>query len=683
MTKPTIKRTNYNRFIWILLAILAVPTLLPLLNTGLTNSDSLIFFHTARSLQDVSSLLRMGYEQFLFQGRFTNLLTGWCMYFPYTTHSQVVFLLLTIIPVILDILLAVVLIQKYAHHESITQLATLMLLCGFTIHIGFSGSIGYPFWFSFSFLFLLISLLFLLRYKETQKYRTLLLSALFMFITTTFYEAYLAYYIIIYLILRSQYDSHLYSEKTSRQKFFKELLPFVICGLVFVATYYILAKSISTSYTGTQWSFSPLKSLRSWGNLILYSIPGMSFYQYRIPLANFTGDPQFKYTFFYIFTHAGAMAWVKGLLAVTIFYGILSILDIKTTSKKLWYGLLIAVMMAILPHLILCCSSKYVQNIPDSYTTSYFANFGMVFTITVIFLLGRHYLSKHVVIQKVFTALFACGLLLVTILVQFTNEQVMQDVKRANLRYTQARKFLQKEKIAPDGVMPTWTGRFQVAPTYTGKMICSDQHTGIDAYLRLEGNYESDYSLFYQQNQSSEEKVAIFACQQAAKSDDLYFIWLQCKGTDLTEDFTKIACDTIVVGYYSAYKSFALSIVSEQDSADIRFNGHPLHAQSNAHYGNVQFLNKPSLQTFTLTGKRMLPATLSISNILFPGIAPVNFNHLPPRYRKDGIRYYEHDIWKHQLLKEQLDSTALQQGKDPEDFLRGNAEWILVFPEQY
>jgi len=678
-----IKRTNFNRFIWILLAILAVPTFLPLLYTGLTNSDSLIFFHTARSLQDIPSLLGMGYEQFLCQGRFTNLLTGWCMYLPYYTHSRFLFLLLTILPIILDVLLIIVLIRKYAHNESVAQLATLTILCVFTIHMGFSGSIGYPFWFSFSFLFLLLSLLFLFRYKETQKYRFIILSAIFMFLTTIFYEAYLAYYIVIYLILRSQYNSNIYREKASRLKFIKELLPFVICGLIFVAAYIILAKSITTTYSGAKWSFSPLKTLRSWGNLILYSIPGMSFYQYRIPLANFTGDPQFKYTFFYIFTHTGVMAWVKGLLAVTIFYGILSTLDIKITGKKLWFALLIAVMMAILPHLILCCSSKYIQEIPDSYITSYFANFGMALTIIVIFLLGRHYLSKQALIQKIFTAIFACGLLLVTILVQFTNEQVMQDIKRANLRYTQSEKFLQKAKIAPDGIMPVWTGRFQVTPTHTGKMICSDLHATVNAYLGYDGNYETDYSAFYQKYRTSDDDVAIFTCQQSAKSDDLYFIWFQCKGTDLTEDFTEIACDTIVVGYYSAYKTFALSIHSEQDSDEVRVNGDILHAQSNAHYGNIQYLNKPTIQIFTLTGKQMLPATLSISNILFPGIVPINFNHLPPHYRKDGIRYYEHDIWKHQSLKRQLDSTALQKGKDPDEFLRGNAEWLLVFPEQY
>ena len=62
---------------------------------------------------------------------------------------------------------------------------------------------------------------------------------------------------------------------------------------------------------------------------------------------------------------------------------------------------------------------------------------------------------------------------------------------------------------------------------------------------------------------------------------------------------------------------------------------------------------------------------------------PVSFRHLPPRYRRDGIRYFEHDIWKHQLRKAELDSIAVQQGRDPKEFLRGNAEWLLIFQDQY
>ena len=645
MKPTTIKRNNYNRLLWWLLAIMAVPTFLPLLHTGLTNSDAIIFHYAVITHPEFGSLFDLGHQYFLHTGRLTHLLTGWIMYLPFAAHSNALFLLLVILPILLDFLLAILLIRKYSRNESVAQLAALLMLCGFAIHTGFSGSIGFPFWFSSSFLLLLISLFFLLRYKENRKRRELVLSALFMFLTTTFYEAYLAYYLVIYLILRSQYDNRLYRDKESRRKFFKELLPFVIGGLLYILAYIIVSKSVPTHYTGVKWSFSLLNTLRSWGNIILYSIPGMSFYQYRILLAGITGDPQFHYPFFYMLVHAGTTAWAKGLLAVALFYGILSAADLKTTGRRLWIALLIAVMMATLPHLLLCCSSKYVQDIPDSYVTTYFANFGMVLTFTVI--------------QPLLPGQYGANTI------------------------NQAEKFLQKEKIVLDGDKPVWNGRFQVTPTQTGKMICAELRGGIDFYLGLEGIYEYDYPIFYERYRNSKDYVIIFTCQQAAKSDDLYYTFFQCRGTDLTEDYRQIACDTVIVGYYSAYKTFALSILSEADSGTVHLNGMPLHSIANAHYGNIQFLNKPAMQTFTLTGKGLMPATMSISNILYPGVEPVSFRHLPPRYRKDGIRYFEHDIWKHQLRKAELDSIAVQQGRDPKEFLRGNAEWLLIFQDQY
>lgn len=683
MKKATINRHKHSSLIWWLLAILAVPTFLPLLHTGLTNSDAISFLHTVKMFPGIGILPRLGHDYFSFTGRLTHLLTGWCMYFPFAMRSNELFLFFTILPIVLDFLLAIVLVRKYTYNESATQLAALTMLCCFTIHTGFSGTIGHPFWFAFSFLFLLTSLLFLLRYKETQKYWVLLLSALFMLITTTFYETYLVYYVVIYLILRDQYGNLVYRDKTSRRKFIKEIMPFVACGLLFVVTYAVVSRSAPTTYTGMTWAFNPLKTLRSWANIILYSIPGMSFHQYRIPLADLTGDPHFKYDFLYIFTHAGAEAWTKGLLSMAILGGILSSLDLKTTGKRLWFALLLSAMMAILPHLLLCCSQKYTLHIPDSYVTTYFANFGMAFTITVLFLLCRHYLLKWPVVQKAFSLLFAGGLLVVTVLIQYTNDQVMHDVRRANLRYTQVEKFLKKQKIDINGDMPVWTGRFQVSPTLTGKMICSNRDTGIDSYLCLDGIYETNYDVFYERYHESNDYVGIFTCQQGAKSDDLYFIWFRCRGTDLTEDFTQTACDTIAVGYYSAYNSFAVSIMSKQDSCAVLIDGDTLHAHSNAHYDNIRFLNRPALKSFMLTGNRMLPATLSISNILFPGIEPLQFNYLPPHYRKDGIRYFEHELWKKQELKAYLDSTALRQGKNPQEFFKGNAEWLVFYHDQY
>ena len=92
MKPTTIKRNNYNRLLWWLLAIMAVPTFLPLLHTGLTNSDAIIFHYAVITHPEFGSLFDLGHQYFLHTGRLTHLLTGWIMYLPFAAHSNALFL---------------------------------------------------------------------------------------------------------------------------------------------------------------------------------------------------------------------------------------------------------------------------------------------------------------------------------------------------------------------------------------------------------------------------------------------------------------------------------------------------------------------------------------------------------------------------------------------------------------
>ena len=680
--KRKTKRDRTSSILWGLVAVLAILACLPLLHYGLCNSDDLINYILSGEITGLSSLWRKTYEYFLTTGRLTHLLTGWSLFLPYMFHSRVGYLLVSVVPIILDLVLSVVLVRQYTDNRSVTLLAALFIFCFFTITTGFSATAGYPFWFSFSFLILLLSIWALLRYKRCQKYAWLLLSALLMFVATLFYETYLMYYIIIYLMLRATYSSCPFAQKETRRTFAKELLPFILGGLVFIIAYYITSASVPIDYAGNKWAHNPLQSLRSWGNIILYSIPGMSVFQYRIALADLSADPQYAHNFIYLLTHAGASAWAKGLLAVILFYGIMQHFHFKTNSRKLWLALGISVAAATLPHLLLCCSQKYVTYIPDSYVTSLLSNIGMSFTFLVIYLLIWHYLSNWPIVRKIFNGCLAVVLLTLTVLIQFTNEQIMQDIRRSNLQYTQAKAFLDKQEIHTLGEN-VWTGRFQLSPTKTGKMIISDIRSTIGGYIDPYGHCEPNYAAFYNKYHASDEEVAVFAYQQAAKSDDMFFIWFQCKGTDLTEDFTQIACDSIQVGYYSSYNSFALSLFSEQDSCEVSVNGHPLQSVSNAHYGNIRFLNMHALKNFTITGKDLLPSTLSISNILYPNLTPVFFGKFTSQYYKDAIRYYRHEIWKNRPLEMELERVARERGVDPQEHITGNADWMLLYLEPY
>lgn len=674
---------NDNLILWGLVFILGIITCIPLLNYNVSNVDDFAYRIMARSVFEGVSLKALLHDMFLYQGRFTQLLTGWSFLLAFFSRSRFLLLLIAVGPIIADFSLIILLAKRWTGSEKIALATALFTFSTFALTTKFNASTGYPFTFSFSFMLLLISLIWLIRYLDKQQYKWLMLSAIMMFLASLFYESYLLYYIIIYLMLRSQYLPAKFVDRKHWRKFGKELLPFVVFGFIFLISYLTISHFYGGNYSGVKFSVTPLKALRTWGNLILYSLPGMSYFQHRIFLADYSTDPQYVHTLGYVLTHAGAMAWCKGLIVVLLFAGILKHWTFQSSSRKLWYALCIAVLSFILPHLLISCSEKYITLIPDSYVSSFFASFGMTMTWLVLYLIIRHYLGKKPTLLTVFNILTACGLLFSTILTQLTNEQIMEDIRRANLRYDLVDDFLEKTgiDIYKKGT-PTLVGSYQTAETFSGKGIFSE---GDRNYFLAHGNgnFLLSYKDLYDKYHYQEDTVAILAYRQAAKSDDIYFLYYKCKGTDLPEDFSRLVCDQITAGYYSAYKTFSLSIGAQADSTTVIINDKTLRAQGRTHYANIRFLSKPEMQIFTLSGSKLMPVTLMLSNILYPGIEPLDFGHMRHNYYKDCTRFFQHEIWRNQPLTEQLRKEAEKQGIDAEKFIKSNAQWLATYHDEY
>lgn len=677
------QKFNDNLILWGIVFILGIITCVPLLNYNVSNLDDFVYRIMAKSVFEGVSFKALLHDMFLYQGRFTHLLTGWGFLLPYFTQSRFLFLVIAVGPIMADLALSILLVNRWTGSETIALATAMFTFAFFALTTKFNASTGYPFDFTFSFMLLLISLIWLQRYLKKQQYKWLLLSAMMMFLTTAFYEAYLLYYIIIYLMLRSQYLPAKIVDRKYWPKFGKELLPFVISGLLFLIPYLILSHLYGGSYSGVEFSITPFKVLKTWGNLILYSLPCMSFFQHRILIADYSTDPNYIHTLGYIFTHAGALAWCKGLMVLLLFAGILRNWDFQSCSKRLWYALGIAVLAVILPHLLISCSRKYITLIPDSYISTFFASFGVAISVLVLYLIIRHYLQKTPTLLTIFNILIAGGLLFTTILTQFTNEQIMEDIRKANLRYDLVDDFLQKAGIDIYKTnTPTYIGSYQTTPTFSGKGICSTGDKNFFA-SRGNGNFVIHYNDFYDKHHLHDDTVAILAYRQAAKSDDIYFLYIKCKGTDLAEDFSQITCDRITAAYYSAYKTFALSIGSQTDSSTVIINDKALRTQDRTHYANIRFLSRPKIQLFTLSGKKLMPETLTISNILYPGFEPLDFEPFQHNYHKDCTKFFQHEIWRNQPLQEQLRQEAEGRGVDPEKYIKSNAEWLAIYHDQY
>lgn len=68
---------NDNLILWGLVFILGIITCIPLLNYNVSNVDDFAYRIMARSVFEGVSLKALLHDMFLYQGRFTQLLTGW------------------------------------------------------------------------------------------------------------------------------------------------------------------------------------------------------------------------------------------------------------------------------------------------------------------------------------------------------------------------------------------------------------------------------------------------------------------------------------------------------------------------------------------------------------------------------------------------------------------------------
>lgn len=674
---------NDNLILWGIVFILGIITCIPLLNFGTSNMDDLCYLIMVKGVAQGSSYKSILSYLFLAQGRLTHLLTGWSAIFPYLFQSHFLYLLIAVGPIIADLILTAVLTKRWTGNETVAIASAMLLFAFFPLNTDYTACNGYPFSFSFSFMLLLVTLIWLVRYMEKQQYHWLILSAIMMFLTTAFYEVYMLYYILIYLILRSQYASTKNLIQKHLRKFVKELLPYILFGLIFVITYCILAHIYGGSYSGNKFSVEPRKTLQTLFNLSLYTLPGMSFFQNRIFLADFSTNPKYIHSLSYILTHTGVTSWCKGLVTLLLFIGVIRQWDFQSSAKRLWYALILSLLATVLPHLLISCSEKYTLLIPDSYVTSYFAFFGMVMFVLISYIIIRQHLKKTPTLLTLFNLLFGGLLLFITVLTQFTNEQIMEDIKRANFRYSLVDEFSKESGIDfCQNNMATYVGRYQYSPTLCGSRMSIPPEKNFFSPL-AKGKFEINYEEFYNKYKFTSDTVAILAYQQAAKSDDIYFVYILCKGSDLAKEFTQSTCDRMTVAYYSAYKTFALSIGAQDDSTDVLINGQPLRCQGGIHYANIRFLSKPKLQIFTLSGAKTLPGTLLISNILYPGITPIDFGRLPENYLNDGLRFYQHALWKNRPYCEYLRQEAKRRGVNPEQFIKENASWLVLYHHQY
>lgn len=613
------KEQNYTiRFI---LFILICITVYPLFKIGFVSGDDLEYFLTA----DPSRWMADAKIYAEGTGRFYFYLVKWIYSVPYLLHSKVYFYFWFITPIFSTFILFIWLIKRVSKNVEITYLATL-LCCSFLIYFAKHSAItAYPLYFTLSLTLIFFSLHLYVTYHQTKKYKYLLFSALIFAIATLFYECYLVYYLLYFSLIFFRYSFKTLFKEGNWKVAIKEILPYFVMALFYITVYLSYYLSHQSGYSGNQVATDLTfgRMMKTMFTMSVNGLPFVTFFDYKRFFIDYALSFSSMHNYFILtFTNISALAYLKGGLVGLLIYMLKDRKLPRFSKKFLIWGIVLSGLFIILPHFPLAFSEKYTSYIQKTYITTSFTFFSVVGLLIFFYLLLKQRLTKKWILRVVQIVLGSI-LVIGTVVTQYTNERVTDDMKISQYRFDLMDAVFQKQFIAE------WTPVYIEPLHQTSSYFCKGvtrQSSPFDTYIDHQNGVKIvqhlDYIAFYETYKNSDQTVSMVYFTQEPKRGDGFLIVAFLKGKMLQANINENRVDSMVVGYISPSKTFSYAI-----EADSLFNGAERGIVSNVREVGEQGIVLQNLKKskkitmLTFKGKNIDPQSLIISNILYPGIS--------------------------------------------------------------
>lgn len=612
------EQNNTIRFI---LFILICITVYPLFKIGFVSGDDLEYFLTA----DPSRWMGDAKIYAEGTGRFYFYLVKWIYSVPYLVDSKVYFYFWFLTPIFSTFILFIWLIKRVSKNLEITYLAT-FLCCSFLIYFAKHSAItAYPLYFTLSLTLIFVSLHLFVTYTERKKYKYLIFSAFIFGIATLFYECYLVYYLLYFSVILLRYSLKELFKNGEWKIAFKELFPYVVMGLLYISVYFSYYLTHQSGYSGNQVAenLSLGRVMKTLFTMSINGLPFVTFFDYKRFFIDYTLSFNASQSYFInTITNISALAYLKGGLVGLLIYMLKDRKLPQFSKKVLIWGILISLFFIILPHLPLAFSEKYTSYIQKTYITTSFTFFSVIglFLFMYLFLIQSITISW---ISRILKIILASIVIIATIVTQYTNERVTDDMKISQYRFDLIESVFQKQFIAE------WTAVYIEPLNQTSSYFCKGvtrQSSPFDTYIDHQNGVKIkqhlDYGVFYETYKNSDQMVSLVYFTQEPKRGDGYLILGYLKGIHLKPNIIDNRVDSMVVGYISPTKTFSYAI-----EADTLFNGSIRGSVSDLGsvgeqeviLKNMKKNKKTTLLTFK--GKNIDPNSLLISNCLYPNIS--------------------------------------------------------------
>jgi hypothetical protein len=615
--KRTIKASLEEQ--WFFLFLLFLITIYPLFNVGLITGDDFNFFIDSKPLFNES-----GFKMATINGRFYYIFMKWIYSLPYIVDSPVYFGFMHLFPIFTTMFLFVWLVDRVLSDRKFTLLAALFASLFYQVTPWHSMTASHPFYYTFSLSLMLVSFHLIYSYFKNAKYYYLLIASVIFAIVTLFYESYLMFYIVIFILIVSRYKVKTIFAKENIKRLVLELAPFFIFGLLYIGAYFTFIHYYPSRYPGSTFSSKLtfhdfFKCIR---RLNKHAIPPNTFYGYKEGI--FPTQTEFikgfvNTSYILALKDVGILSWLKGLVAI-YFYALLFFkFSTRLSYKRLLYTVLIGLVIMCVPHIPLALTVQFTHIFFSAWVTTGMSFLGMLLIfVSVIFALNK-LISFNKIFRKTINIFLLILLFFITVFVQEANTGITNDLKRSKLRIN-----------AVDGLLDSYeikTGEiYYLQNLYKNTSILANRAVPPDFWKnyfeRKKGIVVSayeNYEKLYNDYSEKDTTIHLVFFEQSDQGNDMILSIVKCQGILLTPQIEEIKSNIIDVGYYSDNKKFAFSILSES-VCNVMVNDGLMQSHNTFHYANIQAHKRKPATYFSITGNNLLYNTLMIKNIPFENV---------------------------------------------------------------
>lgn len=559
-------------FLFLLTTILSLQ---PFFQVGFSVGDDLLFYMEALRRESFSDYM----SHAVHAGRFYYLLTKPFFYLAYYFDNFLITKIIQYASLFLSYILFTCVVQKIFRSKYVSLLILLLLILFTPIssvyHIPF---ISYPVYYTFSFSLILASLLGFLKYTETGKYKFVIISSVLFFLGALFYEVYILFLLFfgIYILIRSV-RLRGFKDSFIDRNFYKEIVPFLVVGFVYLTLYFGFRAYIHTHYSGEDiYIGSAIAHDFSWKNFftilfksnISVSPAGMyCTHQYLFGNLSFLLSGHIN-NFGYILRNADAVAVVNALIQCMLFLLFFVRMKYDISWKKIIIGVILALFLALSSHILIGIAEKYNSSWyawMQGYVTSYYAYFGIMLVYGLLCYALVKLCRKNKILKWTAIASLTMILFGYSIITNYANHHLARD-----LRHVQNRFFMMDEMLK--------TGEFEAIPDESA-IYAPDLHKTVSS---LGGGVSgtnldwSDYiyyksgkklNVFIHENQfcdfvtqHPDKEIYTIEKVEAFKTNDILMvishIHKKWEKENIPFDITQMFSNDINMYYYSPVKDF-------------------------------------------------------------------------------------------------------------------------------